>query len=157
MADPASSLIGLYGIVKVVRDLGTQSYRLMFARSAAEGHLVQLRRAELEVIYWISQADNFQCHSGSIPDDRLKILKANADEFEAETQKYSRRVKRWCERLSVGDFDTVDKWNEDIPEHWISSKESLFDIKSSSGKEEKRHRLKGRDKVSYILGFESAV
>lgn len=108
--DPISSSFGLYQGVQIVKDVGTQSYRLFVARSGADWHFQQLLRAESDAAYWNNHVQNLLQNAREIPGARLETIKTNSAELNAELERYRKRVRRWCERLSICTDVGSDEW-----------------------------------------------
>ncbi|KAL5492787.1 hypothetical protein ACEPAI_4235 [Sanghuangporus weigelae] len=150
LMDPVSSSIGLYQGVEIIKDVGTQTYRIFFARSAADWHFQQLRRAELEAAYCNSHVENLLQNAGEIPQQRLRAIRTNASDFNQATQQYNRRVTRWCRRLSVrtGGGREDGRIDEDISSHG-----SLFDMDSKLPHEyENAHRIEKQGRSFSVFG-----
>ncbi|KAL5513543.1 hypothetical protein ACEPAH_3942 [Sanghuangporus vaninii] len=147
--DPVSSTIGLYQGVQIIKDVGTQSYRIFFARSAADWHFQQLRRAELEAAYWNSHVESLLQNTGEIPQQRLRVIRTSASDFNRETQKYNKRVTCWCRRLSVRlGRDRDGRIDEDI-----LGNGSLFDVDDKlSQEQENAHRIEKEGRSLSVFG-----
>ncbi|KAL5531077.1 hypothetical protein ACEPAG_3953 [Sanghuangporus baumii] len=151
--DPVSSTIGLYQGVQIIKDVGTQSYRIFFARSAAEWHFQQFRRAELEAVYWNSHVENLLQNSGEIPGARLEAIKINASDFKLATQKYRKRVMRWCKHLSIQTENRSDDWTRaGMTGNGPSSTNFCSEEELPQGHEESTHRIRDQSRSLSALG-----
>ena len=148
--EPVSSAVGLYQGVQFIRDVGTQSYRIFFARSATDWHLQQLLRAEAEATYWNSHVQNLLTNASGIPEARLETIKINASEFNSELRKYRKRVRRWCKRLST--------WTDDASDG-RSSKNIAREEKSSAflPLEEREEMMRDREEDYHRIGNQGRV